>query len=188
MDAVYRFPIILQELRELEPGIRVEVVVTNGVSDLKRREADIAIRSFRPTEADFVAKKLGEEKIGLYGTKPYIDKISEDYEQVQILGFNQIDQVIELLSQYDWSLNASHFGLVTNYQPMQVALCQRHQGIIFMPEDVASVHTDFCKVPTLEAPLMVLPVWLVSPHELRNNRRVKFVYDFIAKRLSKRLK
>lgn len=187
MDAVYRLPSILDELRQHEPGIRVEVVVTNGVSDLKRREADIAIRSFRPTEYDFIAKKLGEEHIGLYGTKRYVEALVDNYKQVQILGFNQIDRIITLLSHHGWELDESHFGLVTNYQPMQIALCEKDLGVLFMPEDVANSLPHFHKVPGFEQPLMELPVWLVSPHELRNNRKVKRVFDFIASRLNKRL-
>ena len=57
LDAVFRLPKIIATLRREEPGIDIEVIVTNEASDLKRREADIAIRSFRPTQNDLIAKK-----------------------------------------------------------------------------------------------------------------------------------
>ena len=52
LDAVFRLPEIISGLRKSEPGIDIEVVVTNEPSDLKRREADIAIRSVRQTQQD----------------------------------------------------------------------------------------------------------------------------------------
>ena len=48
--AAFILPPIIEKLRRLEPGITVELVASNSTSDLKRREADIAIRSFRPTQ------------------------------------------------------------------------------------------------------------------------------------------
>ena len=58
IDATFRLPAIIQTLRTLEPGINIEIVVSNQVSDLKRREADIAIRSFQPTQHDLIARKI----------------------------------------------------------------------------------------------------------------------------------
>ena len=72
LTAIYTLPKVIAQLREQEPGITIEIVVTNEVSDLKRREADIAIRSFHPKEKDLIAKKIGEEVIWLYGTEQYL--------------------------------------------------------------------------------------------------------------------
>ncbi len=55
--AAVLLPPIVAKLRVLEPGIQVEIVVANHASDLRRREADIAIRNFRPTEPDLIAKR-----------------------------------------------------------------------------------------------------------------------------------
>ena len=74
LTAAYMLPKIIAKLRREEPGIDIEVVVTNEPSDLKRREADIAIRSFHPKQNDLIAKKIGEEVIWLYGTQEYLDR------------------------------------------------------------------------------------------------------------------
>lgn len=55
--------------------IHVEIVVANHASDLRRREADIAVRNFRPTEPDLIAKKIGDAEAILYATPDYIAKI-----------------------------------------------------------------------------------------------------------------
>ena len=48
VTAAYVLPPIVARLRLAEPGIVVEVVASNSLSDLRRREADIAVRSARP--------------------------------------------------------------------------------------------------------------------------------------------
>ncbi|MCZ8485681.1 hypothetical protein O9993_08240 [Vibrio lentus] len=50
--AVYELPAIISKLRRIEPKITIELVASNVSSDLKRREADIAIRSYRPEQLD----------------------------------------------------------------------------------------------------------------------------------------
>ena len=75
LTAAFMMPKIIAKLRKEEPGIEIEVVVTNEPSDLKRREADIAIRSFHPKQDDLIAKKIGEEVIWLYGTQEYLNTL-----------------------------------------------------------------------------------------------------------------
>ena len=43
------------------PGVCVEVLVDNRAANLVRREADIAIRLFRPDQPDLIARHVGEE-------------------------------------------------------------------------------------------------------------------------------
>lgn len=52
-------PRIARRLRDLAPGITLEVVASNEIRDLRRREADIAIRNARPEEPDLIAKRRG---------------------------------------------------------------------------------------------------------------------------------
>jgi DNA-binding transcriptional LysR family regulator len=40
------------------PGIEIEIVASNAARDLRRREADIAIRNFTPTQPELVARKI----------------------------------------------------------------------------------------------------------------------------------
>ncbi|MEW8430144.1 MAG: LysR family transcriptional regulator, partial [Candidatus Thiodiazotropha sp.] len=53
-------PILVQKLRHLYPAIRAERGVSNTLRDLRRREADIAIRAMAPEDPDLIARKLGD--------------------------------------------------------------------------------------------------------------------------------
>lgn len=56
--AAFILPPVLTKLRDRAPNIEIGIIASNQSSDLKRREADIAIRNFRPSEPDLIAKKL----------------------------------------------------------------------------------------------------------------------------------
>ncbi|WP_292952091.1 LysR family transcriptional regulator, partial [Neptuniibacter sp. UBA847] len=73
--AVYQLPAVIRELRCAYPGINVEVIATNSTSDLKRREADIAIRAFQPTQPELIARKLCAVKAHLYACPDYLSSI-----------------------------------------------------------------------------------------------------------------
>jgi DNA-binding transcriptional LysR family regulator len=189
LDAVFRLPKIIAKLRREEPKIELEIVVTNKPSDLKRREADIAIRSFHPTQNDLIAKKLGEEAVSLYGSHAYVKPISEtthykDLTDIQIIGFDKTDSLTELLNQKNWHINKSNYPLVSTFQLLQLELCKQGLGLILFPEDMGDSVPELSRVFKNTKPIMQLPVWLVCHQELRTNLRVRRVYDFIAKELS----
>src|SRR5690242_20285833 len=56
--ASHLLPPVLAALQAAEPEIQVELVASNALANLLRREADIAVRMVRPAQASLVAKKL----------------------------------------------------------------------------------------------------------------------------------
>jgi DNA-binding transcriptional LysR family regulator len=189
LDAVYRLPKIIAKLRREEPGIEIEVIVTNEASDLKRREADVAIRNFRPTQNDLIAKKLGDENIWLYGTKDYLNQIPKFSDinepgEIQIIGFDRSNSVSEVLNKQGWQLSKTNFQVVTSFQPLQLELCKEGLGVIFFPEDLGDKDPNLVRAFEQLGPAFQLPVWLVCHQELRTSLRVRRVFDFIADDLS----
>ncbi|MCG8669885.1 MAG: LysR family transcriptional regulator, partial [Pseudomonadales bacterium] len=111
-------PPILAKLRRLQPGIHIEVIATNEASDLKRREADIAIRAFRPTQPDLIAKKLGNLIASLYATPSYLKSLNRplhprDFSQANFIGFaTNNNEYVAALSEQGFKLDASNFPLI----------------------------------------------------------------------------
>lgn len=56
--AAQLLPPVLARMRVALPEVQVELVSSNQVSNLLRREADIAVRMVRPDQATLIAKKL----------------------------------------------------------------------------------------------------------------------------------
>ena len=188
LTAAYILPKIIAQLRRMEPGITVEVVVTNEPSDLKRREADIAIRSFHPKQNDLIAKKVGEETIWLYGAAEYLNTLPEvtnfsTLKEVQIIGFDRSSTVTDILNKQGWNLSKQNFSIITPFQLLQLELSKEGQGLIFFPEQMGDKEPQLVRAFEKMGPIMTLPVWLVCHKELRTSLRVRRVFDFIAAEL-----
>jgi len=52
--------------------LRIDIAIDNAVADLSARQADIAIRLFRPRQPDLVARKVGTLGFGLFASHDYI--------------------------------------------------------------------------------------------------------------------
>ena len=81
VTAAYLLPPIIAQLRRDAPGIEIELIASNTPSDLRRREADIAVRSFRPTQPDLVAKKIRDVSVRLYATPCYLQRLGSTVAQ-----------------------------------------------------------------------------------------------------------
>lgn len=192
LTATYMLPKIIAKLRQEEPGIDIEVVVTNEASDLKRREADIAIRNFQPKQNDLIAKKLGDEVIWLYGTQKYLDQLPSitNYsalKDIQIIGFDRSNSVTDVLNKQGLMLSKQNFSLITSCQLLQLALCKEGQGLIFFPENIGDLEPNLVRAFPHMGPVMELPIWLVCHQELRTSLRVRRVFDFIGTELKRQI-
>ena len=91
------------------PGIVIEVVATNALSDLRRREADIAIRNTEPTDPEMIARRLSDQQGGLFATPEFIKKYGpfgslSDLESVPFVGFADVSGLLEALTKRHRSL------------------------------------------------------------------------------------
>ena len=69
--AVGFLPDVLQTLRQEAPGIEIDVIASNRLENLTRRDADIAIRHVRPEQPDLIAKQLSDFAAGVFAPAGY---------------------------------------------------------------------------------------------------------------------
>ena len=65
-------PPVLKRLKAAHPSITIRLVAENTATDLMRREADIAVRNFRPEEPDLIAKRLPAAAANLFASDSYL--------------------------------------------------------------------------------------------------------------------
>ena len=186
--AVYQLPAIIFELRQAFPGINIEVIATNSTSDLKRREADIAIRAFRPTQPDLIARKLGEYRARLYASPDYLKSLGsdlslDDLNRAQFIGFDAEHQLLKELNKQGLQLSVDNFSVLTESHIVHWELVKQGVGIGIMVETVGDNEKQVVRVFPELAPYTGV-LWLVAHRELRTNRRIKAVYDFLAEALA----
>jgi len=59
-------PAAVGRLQDDDPGLTVEVVVSNAAQDVLRREVDIAVRMTRPRQDGLVVRKVRDIELGLF--------------------------------------------------------------------------------------------------------------------------
>lgn len=188
IDAMLRLPDIVKTIQRLEPCIQIEIVATNEPSDLKRREADIAIRSFRPTQGDLIAKKLGEERIWFFGSTDYLSQFegmppAEIFPRLKIIGFEQSERLIEAVKDSGWQIDKSNISIITASHLVHWQLVKEGMGLSLFPEEIAHKEKDLQIAIAELGPPMTLPLWLICHRELRTNPRVRRVFDILAENL-----
>jgi DNA-binding transcriptional LysR family regulator len=166
------------------PGVCVEVLVDNRTVNLIRREADIAVRLFRPEQPDLIAKKAGDLVMGLYGSRAYFERhgrpsTTADLKDHYHVGFDESmsahpgvqrlerlftpERIVHRSSSFVGQLNATLAGIGIG----------AHDCVLADAE------------PTLER---IMPehfrhdieIWLVTHADLRRSARIRAVFDFLS--------
>lgn len=192
LDAVFRLPAIAERIRREEPGIVLDFDVSNNVSDLKKREADIALRSFRPNQPDLITRKLFEERIWFYGTPEYLRRYTnvkspDDIASIDLIGFGGSEQYREALVQQGWPVDRVRFPFAARFQLLHLELIKRGLGVTLLPEDIGDSIAELQRGFETFGPFMTLDIWLVSHRELNTSRRVRRVFDVIVEELAEQL-
>lgn len=185
--AAHLLPPILKRLRQIAPGIEVEIVGENRIVDLLRREADIAIRNTRPSQPDLIAKSLGADSGALAASTEYLDKIGRprtkaDLAGATFIGFSPPGEMAGMLAEMGYPVTTKSFALHSANHLVQWEMVRAGLGIGIGPRH--AIRAD----PLLEevlpaAPPITFPVWLTTHRELHTSRRVRLVYDLIAEAL-----
>ncbi|ABC29997.1 Transcriptional regulator [Hahella chejuensis KCTC 2396] len=189
VTAAFILPSIIMKLRALYPGLHIDIIASNIASDLKRREADIAIRAFRPTQPDLIARKLSDIKAALYAAPSYLDRIGrpktpKEFSNAHFLGFStNNDAYIKALKEHGFELSDKNFPVKTDGHLAHWEMTKQGVGIGVMPIEIGDTEQTVERaIPHYE--VFKGESWLVSHRELKMNLRVRTVFDFLVGELS----
>jgi len=182
--STYFLPPFLKQLRDVAPGIEVDVIASNSVSDLTRREADIAIRHVRPEQPDLIAKLVRQSSAHLYASTGYLDvhgrpRSARELSDAHFIGYDSAERMVVLLNSLGLSLTMRNFKLTSASGVVISEMVKQGLGITLMPREFAAWFSDIeCVLPGLD-PIPV-STWLVTHRELHTSRRIRLVFDLLA--------
>jgi DNA-binding transcriptional LysR family regulator len=187
--SAYLLPPLVQKLRQEAPGIELHIVATNAPVDLQRREADIALRSFRPTQPELIATRLGDDPMRLYASKRYLARLGNPRTAAQLsraefIGLDSTDAMLEGLNGLGLSLTQRSFPVLTHSHLVHWELVKQGLGVGIVPEWVGDAEPRVRRALPGLAPLP-LPLWLTTHRELKTSRRIRQVYDLLAAELAR---
>jgi len=182
--ASFLLPPVLAALQQAEPGIQVELAVSNQLSNLLRREADIAVRMVRPAQTSLVARKLADLPIVACAHRSYLQRAGtprqpEELLQHRLIGFDSDDTILRGFAAMGLAVTREQFALRSDDQVACGQLLVAGAGIGFAAQYMLRHWPGVVTVlPMLRIPPM--PCWLAVHREIRGNRLVRRVYDFLA--------
>jgi DNA-binding transcriptional LysR family regulator len=187
--AAILLPPIIAKLRRAEPGIQIEIVASAKASDLRRREADIAIRNFQPTEPDLIAKKIRDVPARLYAAPSYLERIGNprlpyDLRRADFISIDNTGMFLKGLNSLGLNLTEANFPIFTENYLVMWELVKHGLGIGIIDGNIGDAEPLVRRaLPELE-PFM-FPIWLVAHRELNTSRRVRVVFDLLAEELAR---
>ena len=185
--ASYLLPAVLARLLASEPGIQIELVASNQLSNLLRREADIAVRMVRPVQGSLVAKKLADLPIVAAAHRRYLQQAPPlrqpaDLAQHRVIGYDQDDTIERGFARMGQPSAQAQFAVRCDDQLAYGHLVAAGAGVGFVAAYNLRHWPGVQRVlPMLAIPS--LPCWLAVHREIRGNRLVRRVYDFLAEEI-----
>ena len=176
----------LSEFIDLHPGIKVEMVATEGCLDLARGEADIAIRaSPKLTESGLVVRKLADGRWTLYCSRSYAEKRGvpscvEDLDGHLIIGAEGTSAKVDPSNWLAKVAPRATIRSVCSTVPNTLVAIKAGHGVGALPTPVGIGHPDL--IACFNIPGFDFGYYLVTPESLKNVPCVKAFTAFIVSR------
>jgi DNA-binding transcriptional LysR family regulator len=171
----------LHAIARRDPTLRLELVVDNAPVDLARRQADIAIRLFRPREPDLIARRVGTVEFSLYASAPYLrdrgtPRRLADLARHDVIGFGESGVVPTYALWLQKLVSAERFVLRTTSLLAQQEAARAGFGIVVGTRLLLDSDSRLVRVlPRARVPAM--DAWLAVHSDVRKNAAVARVYD-----------
>lgn len=183
----YLMPPILADIRARHPDIELELVPSDTSENLLFREADIALRMYRPEQLDMVTRHLGDLPLGIFGARSYLDRAgrpqtADDLRHHDLVGYDRSEEIIRGMRAQGLRLDRHAFGTRCDNQTTYWALVRSGCGLGFGQLGLGLADPEVERVlPDL--PLPTLPIWLTAHQALRQTPRLSRVWDMLAEGL-----
>lgn len=179
---------VLFDFHQQYPEIVVKVQIESRAVDLIHREADIALRLGRPTQADLIARRLVNVGFGLYASRSYLDRAKplrsvDDLADHQLVGLDMNRERINAAEAFPATQPLEgNYVYLTNSPAAQLSAVQAGFGIGVLSHRWAAMVGNLTRLlPDYTAAKIEL--WLVTHEELRHSARIRAVSDFITERV-----
>ena len=186
--AAHLLPPLVRQLHEQEPGIAIEIISSNALSDLLRREADIAIRHVKPDQPDLIARLIRMATAGFYASEDWVQahghpRNAEEAATLPFVGSDRSGLLLRYLQQHGLPLRETNFSCYAHHSVAHGALVQHGMGIGAMMDEIALKTPGIVRVLD-DVPPVSFPIWLVTHRELRTSRRIRVVFEALAQGLA----
>jgi DNA-binding transcriptional LysR family regulator len=172
-------PPILTRFHEANPEVTIELDLSDRQEDLLRRDADIAVRMARPTQAALTARRVGAVRVGLFAHRRYLERhgVPSRLEPgLAGIGFDRNVEMLSALRDRQLPLGREFFALRTDSDLAQLAALRAGFGIGGCQYGIARRDPDLIPVLT-DAFHFDMEVWVAMHEDLKSSVRMRLMFD-----------
>lgn len=186
--AAYVLPAIVARIRAAAPQLAIAIVASNDLSDLHRREADIAIRHVQPDRPGLVGRHIRDTQAHFYASDDWIARNGmperpADLAHPDLIGFDDPVRFAGFLAGIGITMKPADFRILSASAVTVWEMVRQGLGIGGMLREVADRTPGVRRLVPDMAPIPV-PVWLVTHRELERSPRIRLVQEILAEELS----
>lgn len=164
------------------------MISTDVLSDLLRREADIAIRHVKPEQPDLIARLIREPAANFYASEGWVKvhghpRQAEEAAHLPFVGSDRSGRYLAYLHQHGLPLSEANFSCYSDHSTAHWALVRHGMGIGAMIDEIVRDTPGIIRVLD-DVPPVRFPIWLVTHRELRTSRRIRVVFEALAQGLA----
>ncbi|KQU76937.1 MULTISPECIES: LysR family transcriptional regulator [unclassified Rhizobacter] len=174
-------PPMLAGLHEAHPQLKIELVLTDKLQDLLRREADIAVRMVQPKQEQLIARHIGSIELGLHAHRDYLERRGtprrpEDLAGHATIGYDQPSAWVRQAEKALHGMRRETFTLRSDSNLAQLALIRAGAGIGMCQVPLARRDANLVRLlPKLIA--LPLGTWVTMHEDLRSSPRCRVAFD-----------
>ena len=184
-------PEIVAEMRQAMPEIQIDLVPSDTTENLIFREADIAVRMYRPTQLDVITKHVCDQPTAVYAAKSYLDRVGrpktlEDAACLDFVGFDKSDIIIRVMADLGIKATRDFFAVRCDQQAVYWELVRAGCGLGGAQTIIGDTDPTVERILGDQMQLQALPIWLTAPQALHTNPRIRAVWNYLSEALPKR--
>lgn len=186
--AHYVLPPILARLRIAVPAVELVLAPSDETESLAFRQADIAVRMYRPTQLDTVTRHVADLPLGVFAARSYLDRAGrpermEDLRRHDLVGYDRNELIRQTVRNLGWDPADLRFPVRCDNQATYWELVRAGCGIGFSQTGVARADPEIVELP-LGLDLPPLPVWLAAHEAVFGVPRIRAVWPALAEGLA----
>lgn len=180
-------PQIIAKIRKLEPQISIELVPSDDTSNLLFREADIAVRMYRPTQLDLVTQHIGDIALGVFAARSYLAERGAPVSLADVVGHDFVGydthlHIIEGMAKVGIHVDRDFYKVRCDDHIAYWELVRAGCGIGFAQTIIGQADPLVVQLMK-DVEIPPLPIWLTAHEAMRQTPRVRRVWELMAEGL-----
>ena len=174
-------PPIFAKLREEYPELEIELVLSNAVENLLRRDADIAVRMVEPVHEALIVRRMGTVMLGLHAHKHYLERAGrprnlESLQSHSLIGYDKETPALRAMRKRAHGLENIHFAFRADSDIAQLMAIRAGFGIGICQVAIGRRDKNL-EYLLPKAFAFKLGMWIVMHENLRSTPRCRAVFD-----------